>query len=233
MKVCVTMVGVCRPTFNRVKQNIEANINYFLTTYAKHSFTFMILTYINQSYNELSEYCLEKGIDAYFIPHLEESDFKFKVKNPNWYRVFYSMSYILNKIPNDQYDCIVRLRLDIEVKQFELPETIDDSRYYILNENGRVQSNIGYASYKVMKRVWKMENILIGGINEEEIIFKSIKANKFFIKHFKFHFILYQSSDPIFDGVKQWSRRSREWIFDGKIYISKDISPGAELPWSA
>ena len=217
------MVGVCRPTFDRVKQNIEANINYFLTTYPQHTFAFCILTYINASYEELKLYCQEKGIEEHFIPHLEESEFKFKVKNPNWYRVFYTMNYILDKIPENMYDCIVRLRLDTEVKQFELYDTINASRYYTLNEGGRVQSNIGYASYAVMKRVWKIENTLINGINEEEKVFRIIKKNNYFIKHFKFHFILHQSSESTFDGVKQWSKRSREWIFNGKDYTTRDI----------
>ena len=223
MKVCVTMVGVCRPTFDRIKQNIEANTNYFLTTYPQHTFTFCILTYINASHEDLKAYCLEKGIEAHFILSLEESEFKYKVRNPNWYRLFYTMSYILDKIPKDAYDCIVRLRLDSEIKQFELYNSIESDKYYTVNEAGRVQSNIGYASYSVMKNVWKLENISLGGINEEEIVYKSIKRNKSFVKHFKFHFILHQSSDEIFDGVKQWSKRSREWIFDGKKYSGNDI----------
>jgi len=223
MKVCVTMVGVCRPTFDRVKKNIEANITFFQNIYPQHSFTFCILTYINSSYEDLKAYCLEKGIEAHFIPHLEESEFKLKVKNPNWYRAFYSMSYILEKIPKDTYDCIVRLRLDSEVKAFELYDTIDPIKYYTVNDGGRVQSNIGYAAYSLMKNVWKLDNISLGGINEEEIVFKSIKRNKSFVKHFKFHFILHQSSDDTFDGVKQWSKRSREWIFDGKKYSQNDI----------
>ena len=128
-----------------------------------------------------------------------------------------------DKIPENMYDCIVRLRLDTEVKQFELYDTINASRYYTLNEGGRVQSNIGYASYAVMKRVWKIENALINGINEEEKVFRIIKKNNYFIKHFKFHFILHQSSESTFDGVKQWSKRSREWIFNGKDYTTRDI----------
>jgi hypothetical protein len=217
------MVGVCRPTFDRVKQNIEANIHYFLTTYPQHTFTFVLLTYINSSYNHLSNYCSEKGIEAYFIPHLEESDFKFKVKNPNWYRAFYSMSYILDKIPENTYHCIVRLRLDSEVKAFELYDTIDPTKYYTINDNKTCSDNIGYANYKVMNNIWALKNASINGINMEQIVYLSIKKNKYYIKHFKFHFILHQSSEPMFDGVKQWSKRSREWIFDGKDYINRDI----------
>lgn len=223
MKVCVTMVGVCRPTFDRVKQNIEANMAYFSSVYPQHTFTFVILTYINASYKELEAYCLEKGIEAHFIPHLEESDFKFKVKNPNWYRLFYSMSYILDKIPESTYDCIVRLRLDSEVRVFELYNTIDSNKYYTINENKECSDNIGFASYKVMRDVWTLKNCTLSTRNTEKIMYLSIKKYNYYITHFKLHFILHQSSDTIFDGVKQWSKRSREWIFDGKNYVSKDI----------
>lgn len=217
------MVGVCRPSFERIKQNIETNMAYFIDTYKNHEFTFYILTYKNGFYEELSKYCSDKSIEAYYIEPLDESDFKFKTKIPNQYRVFYTMDYILNKIPENMYDCIVRLRLDCEIKQFELYDSISDKHYYILNENGRVSSNIGYASYKVMKNVWKLENSKINGINEEEIVYKSIKTYNYNVKHFIFHFILHQSRDELFDGVKQWSRRSREWIYDGNTYMLRDL----------
>ena len=223
MKVCVTMVGVCRPTFDRIKQNIESNISFFQNTYPQHTFTFCILTYINASYEDLKAYCLEKGIEAHFIPHLEESNFKFKVKNPNWYRLFYSMSFILNKIPENVYDCIVRLRLDIEVKQFELYDSIDPIKYYTINDNKSCSDNIGYGTYKVMKNVWTLQNCTLSGIDAERILYSSIKKYNYYIKHFKFHFILHQSSDEIFDGVKQWSKRSRELMFDGKKYSGNDL----------
>ena len=71
MKVCVTLVGVCRPTFERVKQNIESNMSYFLNTYKNHEFTFIVLSYINQYHEELSKFCTDKAIEAHFIPHLE------------------------------------------------------------------------------------------------------------------------------------------------------------------
>ena len=223
MKVCVTMVGVSRPTVERIKQNIESNMSYFLNTYKNHEFTFIILTYINQYQEELSSFCLEKGIEAHFIPQIEESEFEFKVKNSNWYRVFYSMNYILNKIPDNVYDCIIRLRLDTEVKNFELYNMIDNNKVYILNDSGRVQSNILYSGLNAMRNIWKLEESKMVGINEEEILYKSIKKNNYYIKHFKFHFILYQSNDFIYDGVKQWSRRSREWIYDGSNYVLNDI----------
>ena len=225
MKVCVTMVRVSRPTIERIKQNIESNMSYFLNTYKNHEFTFIILTYINQYQEELSSFCLEKGIEAHFIPQIEESEFTYKPKFPNCYRMFYSMSYILNKIPANVYDCIIRLRLDTEVKNFELYDTINASSYYRINENeiGRCSDNIGYASYNVMKNVWLLDNYRMDGFNVEEVLYKTIKKYNYYIKHFKFHYILYQSNELIYDGAKQWSRRSREWIYDGSNYVLNDI----------
>jgi hypothetical protein len=223
MKICVTMVGVCRPTFERVKQNIESNMSYFLNTYKNHEFTFIVLSYINQYHEELSKFCTDKSIEAHFIPHLEESKFIYKPMNANAYRMFYSMNYILDRVPNNIYDCIIRLRLDIEVKQFELYDTINPLKYYTINENGRCGDNIGYASYKVMKQVWHINNYMIRAVNPEEALYKTIMKYKYTIKHFKFHYILYQSDDIMYDGFKQHSRRSREWIYDGIKYESKDI----------
>ena len=223
MKVCVTIVGVCRPSFERVKENIESNMSYFLNTYKNHEFTFIVLSYINQYYEELSKFCTDKGIEAHFIPHLEEKDFIYKPKNANAYRMFYSMNYIMNKIPNNKYDCIIRLRLDTEVKHFELYDTINPLKYYTINENGRCGDNIGYASYKITKQVWQVDNYKIKGVNVEEVLYKIIMKYKYTIKHFKFNYILYQSTDATCDGCIQNSRRSRQWIYDGIKYESTDI----------
>ena len=223
MKVCVTMVGVCRPSFERIKQNIESNIAFFSNNYKEHTFTFVVLSYINVFHDDLSKFCNEIGIEAYFIPHIEDSAIDKHVKKPNWYRLFYSMNYILDKIPKDIYDCIIRLRLDTEIKVFELYNTIDPTKYYTINEGGHCSDNIGYANENVMRKVWSLNNYKLKAINAEQLVYKSIKQLNYFIKHFKFHFILYQSTDAIFDGVVQWSRRSREWIYDGKKYMINDI----------
>jgi hypothetical protein len=226
MKICVTMVGVCRPTFERVKENIEKNILYFTSNYPTYSFTFMILAYKNKFFPELSQFCKDNNIKGFFIEHLEEKDFIFpvKIKNPNIYRLFYSMSYILEQIPKDVYDCIVRLRIDTEVKDFELFKP-EEEIYYCLNENnsGRCSSNVGYARYDVMRNVWKHSNCLVKGSGEECVVFNSVSKYKYKIKPFKFHIVLYQSPDIMFDGVAQWSKKSREWIYDGDKYILKDI----------
>jgi len=217
------MVGVCRPNFERIKQNIQTNIAFFSNNYMEHTFTFVVLTYINAFYDDLSKFCNEIGIEAYFIPHIDDSAIDKDVKKPNWYRLFYSMNYILDKIPKYIYDCIIRLRLDTEIKSFELYNTIESNKYYTINNAGRCSDNIGYASYTAMKRVWNLNNCKNKAIDTEELIYKSIKSLNYFIKHFKFHFILHQSADAVFDGVVQWSRRSREWIYDGKKYITNDI----------
>ena len=226
MKICITMVGVCRPSFERVKENIEKNILYFTSNYPEHSFTFMVLTYKNKFFPELSLFCKDNNIKAFFIDHIEEKDFIFpvKIKLPNIYRVFYSMNYILEQIPKDVYDCIVRLRIDSEVKNFELFKP-EEGIYYCLDENnnGSCSSNVGYGTYKAMRTVWAHNNCLIKGYNEETVVFNTVSKYKYKVKPFKFHIVLYQSSDTMFDGVAQWSKKSREWIYDGEKYILRDI----------
>jgi len=227
MKVCVTMTGVCRPTFERVRLNIENNIAYFTKTYPEHSFTFYILTYKNKFLSDLDSYCKANDIKVYFIDPIEEKDYIFPVKmsHPNVYRVFYSMKCILDQIPKDEYDCIVRLRIDGEVKVFEIHREILDGVYYSLDENnsGRCSDNIGYASCRTMRTIWEHKNCLTKGSGAECVLFNTLQKYGYVIRPFKFHFILYQSADEVCDGVPQWSKRSREWIYDGKKYMLNNI----------
>ena len=64
-----------------------------------------------------------------------------------------------------------------------------------------------------MKKVWKHENCLLKGLGAEEVLYSAIQKNNIRIKPFNFHLKLYQSNDSTFDGVAQWSKRSREWIY--------------------
>jgi serine/threonine-protein kinase RIO1 len=70
-----------------------------------------------------------------------------------------------------------------------------------------------------MKRIWTLENCFIKSVNNEALVYNSIKKNNFSIKEFKFSYILFQSNDEYFDGIKQWSRRNRRWIYNGIEYI--------------
>jgi hypothetical protein len=222
MKVCVTFVGVSRPSFTQIRSNIEKNIEYFTRSYPNHTFIFIILTYKNTVYKELSSFCNEKNIQCIFIEPIQNSDFIFPVKVPNAYRLMYSMNTVMNYVPN-YVDCVVRVRLDAEVLQLEL-KPIEENIYYSLKEsNTTCADNIGYGSYKVMRNVWKHEHCLLNGTGNEDVLYSAIEKCKYSIKDVKFHYKLYQSNDVFCDGVPQWSRRSREWIYDGKEYIKRDI----------
>ena len=220
MKVCVTLVGVCRPTLERIKANIEANIAYFTKTYPTHTFSFVILTYRNGFSEDLRPFCLERQVELHIIEPLEESKFEYKLRNPNWYRLFYSMECVMNFIPDNTYDCILRVRLDTEIRNFEIHDTVLEDTYYTVKEDGRnwCSDNIGYGSYKVMKRIWQLKHCATPGFNTEEILFNVLRKKRVVLRPFRFHFILYQSSDDTFDGVVQWSKRDREWKYDGIRY---------------
>ena len=226
MKICVTLVGVCRPTLDSVIQNIERNQSYFRTMYLRHTFTFIVLTYKNAFFEKLLDYCTRQGIDCIGLDAVDEKDFIFpvKIKIPNIYRMFYSMNSVMNAIPKNTYDGILRIRLDCEILAFQIHDIIEENTYYILQrDSNRVEDNLAYGSYNTMKQLWKHEHCLFKGLSTEEVLHTVIKKCKYKIKPFIYHYILHQSSDEMFDGVPQWSKRSREWIFDGTEYILNDI----------
>jgi hypothetical protein len=155
MKVCVTLVGVSRPTIEQLKENIEKNVHYFNMTYPQHTFTFFVLTYKNHFYEQLKEFCNGLLITCYGIPQIQEKDFIFPTRSfkPNVYRLFYSMNQMMNLIPNI-YDCILRIRLDAEVCSFQIHDVVEENTYYIHKESDTsVGDNIAYGSYKVMKHI--------------------------------------------------------------------------------
>jgi hypothetical protein len=222
MKVCVTIVGVLRPSFTQVRSNIEKNIKYFTSMYPNYTFSFIVLTYKNGMHEDLIRFCRGNGIQCICIEPIKNNEFIFPVKVPNAYRLMYSMNTVMKYVPTD-VDCVVRVRLDTEVLQLEL-KPIQENIYYSLKEsNTTCADNIGYGSYNVMRNIWKHEHCLLNGTGNEDILYSAIDKFKYTIKDVKFHYKLYQSNDIFCDGVAQWSRRSREWIYDGKDYIKRDI----------
>ena len=225
MKICVTLVGVCRPSFLQVKQNIERNMQYFRTTYPQHTFDFLVLAWKNSSYEELRAFCESVGVACNSIEPVQESEFVFprRISNPNIYRMYYSMNRAMDLVAGG-YDCVLRVRLDAEVLGFEIHDVVEEGVYYILQEfPDRCGDNVSYGSYKAMKQVWRHENCLLEGTSTEHVVHSTLKKYNYRVKPFKFHYRLYQSSDTHFDGVAQWSKRSREWIYDGKDYVLRDI----------
>ena len=222
MKVCVTLVGVCRPSFSQIKSNIEANILYFTKTYPLHTFDFIVLTYKNTFHEELYEYTKSNNITCILLEQITNFIFPVNNKHPNIYRLFYSMNEVMNSVSKD-VDCVIRVRLDAEVLNLELTKP-EENTYYGLKECvKRVADNIGYGTYKTMMNIWKHENCLTKGSGAEEVLYYVLKKNNYRINDIKFHYKLYQSDSDTFDGVRQWSKRSREWIYDGKNYILRDL----------
>lgn len=220
MKICVTLVGVCRPSLQQVKQNIERNISFF--TAMPHTFSFLVVTYRNSFSEELLEICKSMGVSCHILEPVTEFIFPVKISNPNVYRMFYSLNKAMDFIgPRDACDMVIRVRLDAEVIQFQLHE-LDENTFYVHKGENRCEDNLNYGSYKVMKNMYKHENCLLKGMGAEEVLYSAVKKYGYRTKEFNFHYRLYQSSDTICDGVPQWSRRNREWIYDGK-YTMRDV----------
>lgn len=225
MKVCVILIGVVRPTAEQIIENISTNIAYFCATYPQHTFDFKVCSYKNSLYQPVENYCKENNINHIFLQHIEDSEIPSEYILPppsqNRYRMFYSMNYVLQTLAKEQYDCVIRLRLDTKIRNFQITQELCDNVYYTYFDSisGKCNDNIGYGTYKVMANIWSIKNLLLKSLGNEEIIYKSVKKYKYSLKYFNFHYILYQSDSEYFDGIKQWSRRNREWIYDGNTYI--------------
>jgi hypothetical protein len=230
MKVCVLMVGAARPKAERVIENIRNNVAFFTKNYPNHTFEFAICTYKNESFTAISEFCETNGVTVHPLEPINGTDIP-KVldglvfpsspdfSSKNRYRLFYSMSHVLSKIQNG-YDCIIRLRIDTEIKSFELVDTIQPATYYtVIDTVDSCSDNIGYGNPGVMKKVWELDNCFVKANNNEILVFKAIQKNLFRISQFKFRYVMYQDDSEFFDGVRQWSRRNREWSYDGKTYV--------------
>jgi hypothetical protein len=62
MKICVVMVGVSRPSSQRIIENINANVLFFRNTYPEHTFDFIVCTYVNENYKNILDHCKEKKL---------------------------------------------------------------------------------------------------------------------------------------------------------------------------
>lgn len=230
MRVCALMVGAARPSTERVVENIRTNVAFFTANYPNYTFDFVVCTYRNESFGAISEFCKAAGIAVHPLEPIKDCDIPKvidglvfpsspDVTSKNRYRLFYSMSHVLSKIP-DKYDCIIRLRIDTEIRAFELVDTIQPSTYYtVIDTATSCSDNIGYANPDVMKRVWELDNCFVKANNAEILVFKAVQKNSFRISQFKFRYVMYQDDSEYFDGVRQWSRRNREWAYDGKTYV--------------
>jgi type IV secretory pathway VirB6-like protein len=128
------------------------------------------------------------------------------------------MNYVINKI-SDEYDVVIRLRLDTEIKSFELFDNIKPNIYYtVIDDVAACSDNIGYSKLEVMKKVWDLKNCFIKAFNNETLVYNAILKNSYSIQQFNFDYILYQNNSEMFDDILQWSKNNRRWIYDGKTY---------------
>lgn len=225
MKIGVILIGVARPTAERVIQNIEQNISFFKKNYPEHIFEFIICTYKNVHFEKIDAYCKSHGIQSYFLEPILNKDIPPEMvlppPNVNRYRMFFSMNYVMERLP-ECYDCVIRIRIDTEMQKFELADPVSPCVYYTaIHRDRSCSDNIGFASQKVMKKVWALENCFTKGKNPETILYSIIHNLSYIIKPFQFEFYLYQDDTEYCDGVPQWSRRNRVFSYNGVSYEDK------------
>ena len=228
-EVTVLMIGVSRPDSDRIINNINNNINYFKLNYSeKYSFSFIVLTYRNSFSDKVYEYCIKNNIKIVIMEQIK--DFKMsgfysqKINkiadvNTNTHRLVLSMRNALNHI-NNSTEIVIRLRIDTELNKFVIDNHVDDNTHYSSPYCGGITDNIGYSDYKTFLSVWNINNVFVenhlGNNNNETILKKWCEKNKIKIKYFSYKYKLHQSNDDFFDGVPQWSKRTRVFEYEIK-----------------
>lgn len=224
-KITVLMIGVTRPNCDRIINNIKNNINYFKLNYSnKYYFNFIVSTYINKFSGKVEEYCIENNIKFIIMEQIKDfkmSNFYSKnineipIFNTNSHRLVLSMKNILNYIDNTS-EIIIRLRIDYELIKFEIENEIENNTYYSSPYCGGISDNIGFSNYKTFLKTWNIDNLFVESLidkNNETILKNWCDKNKINIKYFSYKYTLYQSNDESYDGVPQWSKRTRNFEY--------------------
>jgi hypothetical protein len=225
-KITVLMIGVTRPNSDRIIDNIENNIKYFkLNYFNKFSFNFIVFTYKNLLSDKVHEYCIKNDIK--FVDIEQIKDFKIsnfysqKINsiprlNINTHRLVLSMKNALNYV-NSNSEIVIRLRIDTELIKFELVDEIEKNTYYSSPNSGGITDNIGFSDFNTFLSVWNIDNLFIESVlskNNEIILKKWCEKINIKIKYFNYKYILHQSNDEFFDGVLQWSKRTRNFEYE-------------------
>jgi len=228
MKICLTMTGVIRPDIDRVFLNIKNTIK--LIEDFGHSCTCNIMTYDTDKTAPLKKLIEDSGlknINFYSMSHIEENIGSYK----NSYRMFKSNEELVKKIGNDldEFDCVIRHRIDSELLKIEIPSKIAENVWYapysfgggMSNDPRKIFDNIGFSTPTVFKNVFKTDKPQwFDGLSPELVLKNSLLFNEFESRPFNFKDKLHQSNESSCMGVPQWSKRDRVFHYEDK-WLSK------------
>lgn len=227
MKIAVLNVGLIRPSVSRVVQNIIQNTNILLSKYPSYEFDHFNSYYPDPDLgNKFEKECKVHNLKCNILPSAEEREYsKDYVLFANTYKCWKNLENAYLNIPNiNQYDAIIRTRLDFEIKDIIIPENIEDNFIYSqqLNtwsifDNFSIVTPLTYKKLYNIKIVDKLFNMLsnkkIQFENNEQILQYICFIKNIQCKNIKFNMQGYQSNDKFWNGSPQWSKRNRQFNF--------------------
>ena len=213
MKLCGVITGVTRPDAKRVFENLKTTVS----TLSKYDCKHYALTYDTEESRELKRMLDNSDLDIEFhvIDPITETVGGF---GGNSYRMFRCIELLGKKIKNlSSFDCILRHRIDCELKSIEIPSILDQNCYYAPDTDwGVCFDNIAIMSPDVFGKVFTTEGKSFGQSDPHRALDDSILGASVKKQPLNFEKKLYQSSDLEFMGVPQWSKGDRTFHYHNK-----------------
>lgn len=216
MHIAVLFSGVIRPTCEQVYSNIQNTTNYLRSL--GHVVDVYCITYFGEDSKKLKSMLVGSGINFFDMPPVVDPPGN---SNGNQFRMMISSETLLANIENlPTYECFIRMRIDCELLELELPIIIEEDVYYAPKTmwGSGLFDNFGFCSPSLYRKIWNTSNINYNSINPEEMLERKVSCVGVKHKPCNFYLKLFQSDDLIFTGVPQWSRKNRifeyknEWV---------------------
>jgi hypothetical protein len=211
-RVAILYTGIVRPSPERVYNNICNTISYL--TALNLDISSFCLTYDTQGANILIDLLKDINIAVHIIPFIKDAPGN---SNGNQYRMMKTNELLVSKINNlIDYDIVLRMRIDCELAYIEIPDAIEQNVLYapVTLWNDGIFDNLSFCVPSLYRQIWNTEMNSFSFINNEKMLEHKMLLANATNKPFNFKLNLYQSSDPTFMGIPQWSKANR--IFEYK-----------------
>lgn len=211
MHIAVLFSGVIRPTCEQVHSNLQNTTNYLRGL--GHSVDTYCITYSGDDSKKLNSMLAGSGVNFFDMPPIINAPGN---SNGNQFRMMLSNETLLVNIENlPTCECFMRMRIDCELLDVELPNVIEEDVYYAPKTmwgNG-LFDNFGFCTPNLYRKIWNTNNINYNSLNPEEMLEQKISNVGAKCKPCNFHLKLFQSEDPVFAGVPQWSKKNRTFEY--------------------
>ena len=229
MNIAVLNVGVIRPSFKRVVDNIKQNIQLLNEKYPQYNFQHFNYFYPDPNLEEdFVALCEENNIKCYKLPTADERSYtKGYTLFDNTYKCWKNLenSFIhLNEFIKEEFDAIIRTRLDFEIKNIIIPNEIKDNIIYARQlDDFSIFDNFSILTPLTYNKIYDI-NIVDACFrtltpdnfhfyNNEQLLNLICLNTNIKCEDMSFEIQGYQTNDKYWNGSPQWSKSNRNFKF--------------------